>query len=75
MERQDLIAQLTCTFLKVLNLVDRQEFKAKEIFSEDQLELIEDVWLHYSDGFEATIHDELVDWNIRFNHMTSLFNR
>ena len=71
MKRVKLISEVTENFKCATQLIDTEEKKAKEVFSEQQLDLIEEIW-SYSYDFKETSNEELKDWNDQLEEMVNL---
>jgi len=73
MKREELISKVIENFKNASQIVDTEEKKAKEIFSEEQLELIEEIW-SYDYDFNKLSYEELEDWNNQLDDFAALMN-
>ena len=71
MKREELISKVIENFKNASQIVDTEEKKAKEVFSEQQLDLIEEIW-SYSYDFKEASNEELKDWNDQLEEMVNL---
>ncbi|WP_067150263.1 hypothetical protein [Pseudotamlana agarivorans] len=72
MTRETLISELIGTLQDVLNFVDLQEEKAKGIFAENQLDLVDEIWFSYPNFKEKTL-EELQDWFEQLEEMHYMY--
>ncbi|SEQ02806.1 hypothetical protein SAMN05421824_0962 [Hyunsoonleella jejuensis] len=72
MTREELFTEIIDTFQDLLNFVHMNNEKSKEIFTEQQLDLVEEFWSYYDDYKDAT-YEELEDWFYQHHEMHYMY--
>ncbi|PQV51227.1 hypothetical protein CLV33_101149 [Jejuia pallidilutea] len=72
MTKDELIFELTATLNNVIDFVENNEEKAKEIYSKSQLNSIGEIWFSTDDLNEATF-EELEEWYKELEEMSFMY--